>query len=482
MVKVTTFQDRGAALFGLGISGLSAARALAAGGADLVVYDDNEDRCKQALAEGFVVKDLRTADWSGFSALVLSPGVPLTHPEPHWTARLAGAANVPIIGDTELFFREFQARGGHDRVIVITGTNGKSTTTALTRHILSAAGEQAVMGGNIGTGVLDLPDFGSGTAYVLEMSSYQIDLTPSLAPSAAGLLNITPDHLDRHGTVEHYAEVKSRVFDQIGAGERAVVSIDDAYCRKIAAGLECLGEVLHVGSEGPLVAGALLQDDGFELYEEGSLEGRVALTSARALRGRHNAQNAAFAYLLALQITDNKERLLKGFESFPGLAHRAQEIADFKTAGQRVVFVNDSKATNAEAAAKALAAFPSIYWIAGGRAKDGGIESLKDNLAAVKRAFLIGEAAEAFADTLKEAGVAFEIAGTMEAATARAFEAAKNQCEGAIANEMGGEAVVLLSPAAASFDQYPNFEVRGAAFVAAVRGLDGVHFYDHAGG
>ncbi len=470
MIEVSTFFGKRVALFGLGISGLSAARALKAGGADLVVWDERAEHCQAAQANGYNVVDLANADWSEFEALILSPGVPLTHPEPHWTVVKAHEANVPVIGDTELFFLEFLARGANDKVIAITGTNGKSTTTALTTHLLKKAGCRTVMGGNIGVGVLELPDFGQGTIYVLELSSYQIDLTPSLFPTAAALLNITPDHLDRHGSVEHYADVKARVFDQLDETGRAVVSIDDAYCQAIAAELETDAQVCLVGSEGDLPQGARLTQSGFVLFENGLQTIDIDLSGARALPGKHNSQNAAFAFLLANKVCDNDEALLQGFQNFPGLEHRCQEVGRFEQDGQTIVFVNDSKATNAEASATALSSFENIYWIAGGRAKEGGIESLGAGLDQVAHAFFIGEAAQDFGQTLKAKGIAFELCGDLNTATQRAFETAKEK--------PNGQLVILLSPAAASFDQYANFEVRGKAFYEAINALGAGILYD----
>ncbi len=466
MIKVTTFSGTKVAVFGLGISGLSAAKALRAGGADVIVWDETPARLDRARELGFEVEDLKLADWASFSCLALSPGVPLTHPEPHWTVQKAQEARVPVIGDTELFFQEFLVRGHRDKVLVITGTNGKSTTTALTTHILKEAGERAVMGGNIGFGVLDLPDFGSETIYVLEMSSYQIDLTLSLAPTGAALLNISPDHIDRHGSVEHYAEVKSRVFDQLDGAGRGIISIDDEYCHAIAARLETHANVMLVGSKGDLPNGARLVDRGFVLYENG-VEGKcIDLSTAPSLRGGHNAQNAAFSYLLSTLVSDNHDGLLAGFESFPGLAHRGQVIGRYRGDGdQNLLFVNDSKATNAEASAMALASYDEIYWIVGGQAKTGGIEPLKDAFGSVKKAFLFGESVPDFSQTLQTSGVDFEVCDDVQLATKRAFEVA---CEQAV-----GEAAILLSPAAASFDQFKNFEERGQAFSCAVGALGG---------
>lgn len=477
MIPITVYKEKTVALFGLGITGLSAAAALKAGGARVIVWDENADRCEAAAQAGYEVSDLESADWSQFDALLLSPGVPLTHPEPHWTVKKAQLANVPVVGDTQLFFEEFVLRGDSDRVLVITGTNGKSTTTALTAHILNEAGETAVMGGNIGFGVLDMPDFASlgsddGKVYVLELSSYQIDLTPSLCPTAAGLLNITPDHIDRHGTVEHYAEVKSRVFSNMSEDQMAVISFDDFYCQQIAIGLPRLSEVFFVGSVLSMENGILLDESGFSFVKDTKPVHRVDLSSVPHLRGKHNAQNAAFALLLAMKVSSNFEGLVQGFDTFPGLQHRMQQVGILSedtpsmNLQRQLLFVNDSKATNAEASEQALRSYSEIYWIAGGRAKDGGIEGLSSQFGAIKKAYLIGEAAADFANTLEKSGTDYVVCGDMETAVKAAVEdamATKN-----------GEAAILLSPAAASFDQYANFEIRGDAFCKCVSSIDGV--------
>lgn len=477
MIPITVYKDKTVALFGLGITGLSAAKALSAGGAKVIVWDENESRCATAQEQGFEVADLNEADWSQFDALLLSPGVPLTHPEPHWTVKKAQEFSVPIIGDTELFFQEFLHRGQQDRVLALTGTNGKSTTTALTTHILNEAGETAIMGGNIGFGVLDMPDFASsdseaGKIYVLELSSYQIDLTPSLCPTAAGLLNITPDHIDRHGTVEHYAEVKAKIFANLAEDNLAVISFDDVYCEQIALGLSTKSDVMFVSSEPNIGNGILLDDSGFTIISDRAQGRRVDLSQASNLRGKHNAQNAAFAFLLASKVSDNFEGLVNGFHNFPGLEHRMQQIAHIIEENpslnlkRTILFVNDSKATNAEASEQALKSFSEIYWIAGGVAKDGGIEGLTSHLGGVRHAFLIGESAADFADSLKQANVPFEICSDLETAVRQALLEALKVKE--------GEGAILLSPAAASFDQYPNFEVRGEAFSSIVEGIEGV--------
>src|SRR5712691_5768054 len=252
MIPVTIFARRDVAVMGLGLSGVAAARALTAGGARVFASDDARDA---AAAQGVASSDLARADWSHFAALVLAPGIPLTHPEPHWSVVRARAAGVEVIGDTELFFRQHAKQGSPAKLVVITGTNGKSTTTALTAHLLREAGKRVPLGGNIGKAVLDLEPFAADLTYVLELSSFQLDLTPSLAPDAACLLNITPDHLDRHGTIEAYAAIKARVFEGLHTGGTAVVGIDDAHARAIADALKGPFRVERISVGTPVVTG-----------------------------------------------------------------------------------------------------------------------------------------------------------------------------------------------------------------------------------
>lgn len=459
MIPVTTFQGKQVALFGLGGSGLATAQALVAGGAKVTAWDDNPDSVAKAIAEGVGTGDLRQADWSAFSAFVLSPGVPLTHPKPHWTVDLAHASGVEIIGDVELFVRERRAHAPDCTFIAITGTNGKSTTTALIAHILKTSGRDTQLGGNIGTAVLTLDPPKNGRFYVVECSSYQIDLAPTINPSAGILLNLTPDHLDRHGTMQHYADIKERLV----AGSRvAVVGVDDSLSSLIADRVERSGiKVVRISRRHVLADG---------LYSEGSriVQARAGATSLFAdldgiqtLRGGHNAQNAAAAIAACLAVGVSQADIVKGLSSFPGLKHRMQPVG---RKGQ-VVFVNDSKATNADAAAPALSSYERIYWIAGGLPKEGGIMTLSPFFPKIAKAYLIGEAASAFAATLGEA-VPFEISGTLQQAVAHAAaDAAKDEA---------GPSAVMLSPACASFDQYKNFEVRGDAFVSHVAAIDGV--------
>jgi UDP-N-acetylmuramoylalanine--D-glutamate ligase len=461
MIPVSSFRGKSVALFGLGGSGKATALALIAGGATVAAHDDNPASVAAAEAAGITCVDLRTVDWSGFSALILAPGVPLTHPKPHWTVDLARAADVEVIGDIELFSRERALHAPDAPFVAITGTNGKSTTTALIAHCLRHAGRDTQLGGNIGVAVLTLDPPAPERFYVVECSSYQIDLAPTVAPSVALLLNVTPDHLDRHGTLQHYASVKARLLQ--GAGV-AVVGVDDAICRRIADELEAAGRtVVRISQATELADGVFFDGAGLVQMREGQHVARYELAGIGSLRGRHNGQNAAAAVAALTASRLTPAEIDAGLKSFPGLAHRMEEIG---TVGA-VLFVNDSKATNAEAAAPALAAFPRIHWIAGGLPKEGGIAALAPFFPRIAKAYLIGEAAPAFAATLGER-IPYEISATLENAVAHAARDAAGT----------GEAeVVLLSPACASFDQFRNFEVRGDSFREAVGRLDGIQLF-----
>ena len=466
MIEARSFTGKQAAVFGMGMSGLAAARSLLAGGASVFAWDDGEKGRDAARKAGLPLCDLRSADWSAIDALVLAPGVPLTHPEPHWTVKLARAHGVEIIGDTEIFFRERQRAGAASPVIAITGTNGKSTTTALTHHLLQSAGLDVVRGGNIGTAVLDLPPFKDGAHYVLEFSSYQLDLTPSIAPDAGVLLNITSDHLDRHGSLENYAAVKEKMFAH--SGQAAVIGADDSFCDAIAARAAARGlNTLRISARHAVETGIYAQ--GSELFEMagGVAKNRADLAGIGSLRGAHNAQNASAALTAARSLGLPWDTLAEGLRTFPGLAHRMEEIRRIR----HVLFINDSKATNADAAERALSSFSNIYWIAGGKPKEGGIASLLPYLPRIRKAYLIGEAADAFSKMLGSA-VPVALSETLDRAVADASA-------DALAST-AGEAVVLLSPACASFDQFPNFEVRGSVFRSLVEALPAAQARDRA--
>jgi UDP-N-acetylmuramoylalanine--D-glutamate ligase len=462
MIPVTVCVGKTVAIFGLGKSGLLSAGALIKGGAEVVVFDDSEKMLADAKSAGLTVANLKEIDWSGIAALVLAPGVPLTHPEPHWTVQLARKAGVEVIGDIELFCRERGKSGAKCPLIAVTGTNGKSTTTALTTHLVESAGVDAQMGGNIGVPVLALEPFADKRVYVLEVSSYQIDLAPSLRATVGILLNVTEDHLDRHGTMKNYAAVKALLPARVEEGGTAVIAVDDAWTRSAAERIERAGrKLVRVSTTGALHDGYYADGSRIVRAEAGKAYPAAQLAGIGSLRGLHNAQNAACAIAACAAMGFDLAAIQKGLVSFPGLAHRMQQV------GRKgaILYVNDSKATNADSAAKALGSFRDIFWIAGGKPKTGGIASLAEFFPRIRRAYLIGEAAQDFAGTL-DGKVTYEVAGIM----AKAVEAATRDAEASGLKEP----VVLLSPACASFDQYPNFEIRGKAFTDLVQALPGV--------
>jgi UDP-N-acetylmuramoylalanine--D-glutamate ligase len=462
MIPVTTFAGRKVALFGLGGSGLASASALLSGGADVIAGDDGEDRMTQARSAGIPTADLRQIDWSRIAALVLAPGVPLTHPQPHWVVKLAQDAGVEIIGDIELFCRERRVRAPASPFIAITGTNGKSTTTALTAHLLRNAKRDPQMGGNIGAAILSLEPPHPQRAYVIECSSYQIDLAPTIDPTVGILINLSEDHLDRHGTLEHYGAVKERLVAGVPEGGTAVIGVDDEFCAAAAERLARRGKcVVRISVLRALRDGIYIDGEQIMLAENGNARAVALLGGIGSLRGRHNAQNAACAVAAALALGLDARTIQEGLWSFPGLAHRMEQLGKIGN----VLFVNDSKATNADSSAQALACFENIFWIAGGQPKTGGITSLEKFFPRIRKTFLIGEASDEFAVTL-EGKVPYEKVVTLDRAVAAA---AREAAASGLADP-----VVLLSPACASFDQYRNFEVRGDAFRALVTALPGL--------
>lgn len=469
MTPVTACAGQHLALFGLGGSGLVTAQALLAGGAHVTAWDDSAASCETARAAGIATADLREADWSTFASLVLSPGVPLTHPVPHWTVALACAAGIEVIGDIELFCRERDLIAPGAPFIAITGTNGKSTTTALTAHLFRTAGWDVQMGGNIGVPALALKPPAESRIHILELSTFQIDLAPSLNPSLGMLLNLTPDHIDRHGTMANYAAIKERL---IAASNWSLVSVDDPFCRAIhdravqreqaaAATGRGTGRQLAVSVRGELGTGLSLQKTMLlKSGHSGKRRTLANLAGLSRLRGLHNAQNAAFAVgaadIWALWIDDEGDSIIqRGLDSFLGLPHRMEQVAQ----RGRVLFVNDSKATNADAAAQSLTAYRDIHWIVGGVAKEGGIAPLAPLFDHIAGAYLIGQSSEAFAAEL-DGRMPVARCGTLDVAVAAAAAAA--------ALSPAPEPVVLLAPACASYDQFKNFEARGEVFRSLV--------------
>jgi len=460
VIAVRGYAGRRVGVLGMGRSGLAAARALAAGQATPVCWDDGEAGRAAAAAEGFAVEDLtRARPWADIGLLAVSPGVAHLHPAPHPAVLAAQAAGATLDNDVGLFFRALAMTEAEVKVVAVTGSNGKSTTTALIHHLLRGAGRPAQMGGNIGRGVLDLDPPLDGETLVLELSSYQIELARSLAPDVAAFLNLSPDHLDRHGGIGGYFAAKRRLFE-LGAPETCVIGVDDMYGAHLAAALADDAadgaRLIRVSAahrlKGPGWTVAMAKGHLTE-WRGGRQTAAADLRGAPALPGAHNHQNACAAWAVCRALGLGPKALEAGLASFPGLPHRLQRLGEIGG----VAFVNDSKATNADAAGKALAAFDRIRWIAGGAPKAGGIAPLRPLFGRVAKAYLIGEAAAGFADTLGD--TPHEIAGDLAAAVARAA-----------AEAQPGE-TVLLSPACASFDQFRDFEARGEAFAAAVRAL-----------
>jgi UDP-N-acetylmuramoylalanine--D-glutamate ligase len=462
VIPITAFAGKKVAIFGLGGSGLASASALLAGGADVIAWDDNADVVARATSAGVPTADLRHVEWSRISALVLAPGVPLTHPAPHWPVGLARAAAVEVVGDIELFCRERRRQAPRAPFVAITGTNGKSTTTALVAHLMHCADYDTQVGGNIGTAILSLEPPRAGRVHAIEVSSYQIDLAPTLDPSVGILINVSEDHLDRHGTLRDYAAVKERLVAGVQNEGAAIVGVDDNWCAAAADRIERAGKrVMRVSVRRPLPDGLYVETQKIMQAAGGTAHAIAHIGGIGSLRGVHNAQNAACAAAAAIALGLTPPVIEQGLVSFPGLAHRMEQVGR----RGRVLFVNDSKATNADSTAQALACFTEIFWIAGGKPKTGGIAPLAGFFPRIRKAYLIGEAATDFARTL-EGRVPYVVADTLD----RAVDLAARDSAGSDIEEP----VVLLSPACASFDQYRNFEIRGDRFRELVKALPGL--------
>lgn len=461
MIPITEYAGKDVAVYGLGRTGLSAAKALKAGGARVHAWDDNEETRAKAEAAGIALSDINKRDWQTFAALVLSPGIPYKFPQPHRLVRMAEMTGVPVIGDMELFARAVQAlpERARPKIVAITGTNGKSTTTALIGHILKQAGRDARVGGNIGTGVLDLAALHSNAIYVLEMSSYQLDLVKSLRCDVAVFMNLSPDHLDRHGGMDGYQAAKMRIFQNQTDKDVAVIGFDDVYSQSIAIGLSARGpqKVVQISSTYTLGKGISAVDGRLYDNQSGKAEFVGKLDECPALIGRHNYQNAAAAYAACRALGLDPATIMAGLRTFPGLAHRMEAVGEF----DGIRFINDSKATNAQAAEQALRSFKNIYWIAGGVPKAEGIAPLAPLFPNVTKAYLIGQAEDVFAATLN-GKVPAQVCGTLDRAIDAAYRDAK------AAGEPG--AVILLSPACASQDQFKDYEHRGDVFRSLVQG------------
>ncbi len=463
MIPVRGYTGHRVAVLGLGRSGRPAIAALRAGGAEVVAWDDNPAARERAEAEGIALADLtKVRSYDGVTAAIVSPGIPHLYPAPHPAVSAAWEAGVAVDNDIGLFFRSFATPAWErfertPQVVAITGSNGKSTTTALTAHVLEEAGRPVQVGGNIGRGVLDLDPAADGMVVVLELSSYQIELARALQPDIAIFLNLSPDHFDRHGGMGGYFAAKRRLFTQ-GGPARAIIGIDENEGRFLA---NVMRE--DAGTGDPVITVSVTRKPAGDGWQVGARKGflsewrlgrQVASIDLRpmlTLPGAHNHQNACAAYAAARSLGIGPRQIETALASYPGLAHRSELVATWRG----VSIVNDSKATNADAAEKALASFERVRWIAGGRAKEGGIAALVPLFPRVAKAYLIGEAAQDFAETL--GATPHLVAGTLDAAVAAA-----------LADAEAGD-VVLLAPACASFDQFESFEHRGDAFVAAVK-------------
>lgn len=459
MINLFYMEGLPVAVMGLGKSGLATAEALTQSGAEVWVWDDNESSRADALSKGYKVVDLTTADLTELTTIVWSPGIPHTHPKPHPVALRARAANIELVCDIELL-----ARSERDSAYIgITGTNGKSTTTTLIGHVMEAAGRRIAVGGNLGTPALTFPSVGAGGSYVLEMSSYQLELTYSITFDVAVLLNITPDHLARHGGMDGYVAAKKLIFHRQTRPRTAVIGVDDPTCRAIWEELKAKGDqvIWPVSALGPVTGGVYAADGWLVDDTFGAAERVAELAAFPALLGTHNWQNAAAAYAACKAAGVPTPAIVAAMTTFPGLAHRQQLVRTI----DGVRFVNDSKATNADATEKALATFEPIYWILGGQAKETGLDGLEAYASRVRHAFLIGEASDRFAVWLEANKVPHTRCGTLDVAVNAAAELA-------LAEALPG-ACVLLSPACASWDQFANFEKRGEAFADAVNRLEG---------
>jgi UDP-N-acetylmuramoylalanine--D-glutamate ligase len=467
MIHVTQYASQKVGVFGLGKAGEATVASLLAGGAIVYAWDDRYEASgirDQGLAEASSIPNpqflipFKDWPWHELKALVLSPGVPLTHPAPHDVVVQAKKAGCPIIGDIELLYNACPKA----RYVAITGTNGKSTTTTLIGHILKSAGLDVQVGGNLGTAALSLEPLAEGGTYVLELSSYQLDLLRSTRFNVAAFLNVTPDHLDRHGDMAGYVAAKMHIFDRQQPDDTAVVAVDDEYTKGIASyqlPVTSEARIVEVSANRELRGGVYVKDGMLIDHTDNRQLATGSLTTIATLTGRHNWQNAAVAFGVCRACGVSADVIYSAMQCFSGLRHRLQLAKTIRN----VRFINDSKATNADATANALAPYTSIYWILGGKPKAGGIESLSEFFPHVVHAFLIGAAEDEFAATL-EGKVPYTRCGTLTAAVAKA--AAQAFADGR------PDAVVLLSPACASFDQFKSFEERGDVFCQLVEALE----------
>lgn len=442
MIVVGAYQGKRIGVFGLARSGLAACRSLEEGRAVVLPWDDSEG---QRSSSPIPPVDLYQENFEDLTSLVVTPGVPLTFPKPHPLVKKAHQAGVPVLGDMELFALARASLPKH-KLVAVTGTNGKSTTTALLAHTLNENGLEALGAGNIGIPVLDIDPLPEGGIYVFELSSFQLDLSESLKPEVAIILNVSPDHLDRHGNMSNYVASKRRIFEMQAKDGVAVIGVDDAYGRAMAETFP--QKVIPISCEGPVEGGVYVLDGILFDATSGASQKIGPVGTNRALRGKHNGQNAAAVYAAARELGVAPDKILPAFQTFEGLPHRLEIVGE----KDGVHFINDSKASNTGSALRSLEAYQNVYWIAGGQFKETSLEMFAPVLGHVKKAYLIGEERRVFVNFLK-GKVEFEESVTLDVAVKAAARDAKKE---------GG--VVLLAPVCASFDQFRNFEHRGETF------------------
>ncbi len=462
MILIPDVKGKSIGVFGLGVSGIATCEALVASGAKVFTWDENPKAREKAGDTEYRAEHPKKWPWKEMASVVVSPSVPLTHPKPHPIVRKARMEKIPVIGDIEYFARAINALPENERprVVAVTGSKGKSTTAALIGHILHGVGEEAHVSGNVGEAVLSLPAPEKNFIYVLELSSFQLDLTFNLRANAAVFLNLTPDHIDRHGAIDAYFAAKKRIFANQTKDDIAVIGVDDGYGQAACTALTARDSVrvLPVSAMGTLGRGAYALNGSLYYNRDGKTSKAGDISGSRGLRGAHNHQNAAAALAVCIHLGADTALIVKAANNFTSLPHRMEEVGRLGKA----VFINDSKATNAGATAPALSAFDDVFWIAGGKAKEGGIASLKGKLGAVRRAYLIGEAATLFEEQLKDE-VKCVHCGDLEAAVLEAY--------GDALESEAPSPTILLSPACAPYDQFKNFERRGEAFRDAVGDL-----------
>ena len=456
MIPVNGYSGQKVAVLGLGRTGLSVVRALQKGGADVYAWDDSAASRNNFSKEGYEVRELTGLDWNEVKAFVLSPGIPYKFPEPHPVVSEAQSHNVPIIGDTELFAQWVNSIENYTRPVIIgvTGTNGKSTTTAMIAHVLKNVGFNVQKGGNIGTGFLDLSPIIDNSVFVLELSSYQLDLTKKLRSDIAILLYVSSDHIDRHGNFDNYVHAKKQIFRNQTKQDLAVINTNYPTCKSLFNSVSELVKAVNLPNH--LISFSELENippiNQSEICNNENTQTRPP---------KHfNLQNINATYIAGRRLGISASKVTKAIESFKGLEHRSERVNKIGS----VVFINDSKATNEASVRDALSAYQNIYWIAGGRAKDNGFEVLTDMVENVTKGYFIGEAQPILAHTFKNK-IPFENCGSLEEAVKCSYKDAK---------QSGVEATVVLSPACASFDQFKNFEHRGSVFKQTVKLLAGM--------